>query len=148
MANPFVHIELNTDDMSAAKKFYRTVFAWKLNDIPSMHYTTIDVGKGTGGGMMQKAVPGSPTLWLPYVEVDSVKATIAKARKAGADVHVEYMPIPGMGAFGVFVDPTGAPLGVWEMAKAAPKRTAKKAAKKAAKKPAKKAAKKAARKRQ
>ena len=38
-----------------------------------------------------------------------------------------YQPIPGMGAFGIFVDPTGAALGVWEPA---PKKPAKKAKKK------------------
>lgn len=147
MANPFVHIELNTDDVAAAKKFYKRVFDWKLQDPPGMHYTMIDVGKGVGGGMMEKPMHDAPTMWLPYVEVDSVQATIAKARKAGADVKVAHMPLGGnMGAIGVFVDPTGAGIGVWEKPKAAPKRAAKKSAKKKSAKTAavKKSAKKGA----
>ncbi|MDA0337541.1 MAG: VOC family protein [bacterium] len=51
MANPFVHIELSTDDVAKAKKFYRGVFDWKLADMPmgpDMVYTMIDVGKGVG----------------------------------------------------------------------------------------------------
>ncbi len=133
MGNPFVHIELSADDVAAAKKFYKSVFDWKLKDV-SGPYTMIDVGKGTGGGMAGKQMPNQPTMWLPYVEVTDVKKTIAKAQSAGAKVLVEYMPIGEMGAIGVFVDPQGAPLGVWEMTKkAAPAKrsAAKKTAKKA-----------------
>ena len=45
MGNPFVHIELSTDDVAKAKKFYKSVFDWKLSDIPKMGYTMLDVGK-------------------------------------------------------------------------------------------------------
>jgi predicted enzyme related to lactoylglutathione lyase len=144
MSNPFAHIELNTDDLAKAKKFYKSVFDWKLNDMPGgMPYTMIDVGKGTGGGMQKKPMAEAPTSWLPYVEVASVKTSLAKASKAGAQVVLDYMPIGNNGAIGVFVDPTGAALGVWEAAKkaaAAKKPAAKKAAKAVAKKPAAKKA--------
>ncbi len=139
MGNPFSHIELSADDIAAAKKFYKSVFDWKLKDV-SGPYTMIEVGKGTGGGMTAKMMPTQPTTWLPYVTVDDVKKTIAKAKAGGATIIVDYQSIGDMGAIGVFVDPQGAALGLWEMAKKAP--APKKAAKKAAKKPAKKAAKK------
>lgn len=129
MGNPFVHIELSTDDVAQAKKFYRSVFDWKLADAKmdgGMVYTMLDVGKGVGGGMQKKMMAGAPTAWLPYVEVADVKKTLAKASKAGAQVVVDYQPIGEMGAIGVFVDPTGAAIGVWEMAKKAPKKAAKK----------------------
>ena len=147
MSNPFAHIELNTDDLAKAKKFYKSVFDWKMNDMPGVPYTMIDVGKGTGGGMQTKPMAEAPTSWLPYVEVSSVKGSLAKATKAGARVVLDYMQIGTNGAIGVFLDPTGAALGVWEAGKktaAAAKKPAKKKA--AAKKPAKKAAKKKAKK--
>jgi uncharacterized protein len=117
MANAFAHIELNTDDLAAAKSFYKKVFDWKLSAIPGMSYTLIDVGKGTGGGMTEKQMKEQPTAWLPYVEVKDVKETLAKAQKAGARIVVDYMEIGEMGAIGVFVDPTGAGLGIWATAK-------------------------------
>jgi predicted enzyme related to lactoylglutathione lyase len=129
MPNAFCHIELHTDDVGKSKKFYKSLFKWKLAAFPG-DYTMIDVGKGVGGGMMQKPMAEQPTAWMPYVEVDNVKKTVAKAKKLGANVIVEYMEIPnGMGSFGLFIDPNGAALGVWEVAK----RKAKKAAKKKAK---------------
>ena len=138
MANPFVHIELNTDDTTKAKKFYKSIFGWKMEDMPmgpGMTYTMIDAGEGTSGGISQKPAPEAPTMWLAYVQVDSVKKTIAKAAKGGAQIIVAEQAVPGMGTFGIFLDPSGAALGIWEPAakpKAAKKAPAKK---KAAKKP-------------
>ena len=145
MGNPFAHIELSADDVASAKKFYKSVFDWKLDDMPfgDMTYTMIGVGKGTGGGMTPKMMgPQQPTAWLPYVEVADVAKSLEKAKTAGATVVVERTPIgENMGSFGIFVDPQGAHLGLWEAAKKAPatrsaakKKPAKKAAKKAAKK--------------
>lgn len=150
MPNSFAHVELNTDDVNAAKKFYSSVFAWKLQDMPEVNYTMIDAAGGTGGGMQKKQMPQQPSAWLPYVSVDDVKKTLAKAKKAGAAVVLEYQPIGEMGAIGIFVDPQGVALGVWEAGPAAQaaqssaattKKARKKAAKKSGKKPAKKAAK-------
>ena len=49
MANPFVHVELNTTDLNKAKAFYGNLFDWKLDDLPigSDTYTMIRVGQGT-----------------------------------------------------------------------------------------------------
>lgn len=145
MGNPFVHIELSTDDVAGAKKFYKKLFAWKIKDMksPGMPYTLIDFGSKTaGGGITGKQMPDQPTAWLAYVEVASVKKTLAKVDAAGGRVVVPFMPIGDMGAIGVLLDPAGAALGLWEKAKVKAK---KKAPKKAAKKSApKKAAKKKA----
>lgn len=167
MANPFVHVELTTSDLGQAKKFYRTLFGWKLDDMPmpgGMTYTLIDAGSGNvGGGMQAKPMPNAPTTWLSYVLVDDVKKSIATARKHGASIVVDYQEVMDRGAFGIFVDPAGAMLGLWQSfdhptkPAAAKKKNAtakqslakKAAAKKstAKKSPAKKAAKKAVKRR-
>ena len=82
MANQFAHIELTTSDLGKAKKFYKKLFDWKLTDMPMDHgavYTMIAPGKGAGGGMQAKPMPEAPVTWLPYVEVDSVPRSLAKA---------------------------------------------------------------------
>jgi predicted enzyme related to lactoylglutathione lyase len=74
MANPFVHVELHTNDLARAKEFYGKLFAWKLQDMPMPgggSYTMIDVGGGTGGGMMVNQAPGAPSHWMSYVGVDA-----------------------------------------------------------------------------
>jgi predicted enzyme related to lactoylglutathione lyase len=135
MGNPFVHMELSTGNVDAAKKFYKKVFDWKLEDTKGMPYTMIKTGaKDVGGGITKTHMEGQPTAWLVYAKVDSVKKTMAKAEKAGAKAVVAYMDIGAMGAIGIFADPTGGHFGVWEAAKKTAKKTGKK---KSAKKPAK-----------
>ena len=132
MPNPFAHIELTTGDLGAAKKFYKKLFDWKLSDSPMGTtggiYTMVAPGKGPGGGMQAKPMPNAPVAWMPYVEVDNVKKILAKAEKGGATVVVPVTDIGKNGIIGVFVDPTGATLGVWYKAKPA-KKSAKKASK-------------------
>jgi predicted enzyme related to lactoylglutathione lyase len=149
MANGFCHTELNTTDLGKAKKFYAKLFDWKLADLSmgGNTYTMVDTGKPapgmTNGGMQKVPMAGMPSAWLTYVLVDDVKKTIAQAKKLGATIHVDGMDV-GMGILGIFTDPTGASLGVWQP-KPQPKAAAKKPAAKKA--PAKKApAKKPARK--
>lgn len=141
MGNPFVHLDLSTTDRKAAQQFYSKVFDWKFKDMPQMNWTGIDVGKGVGGGIGDKQMEQQPTAWTAYVDVADVKKSLAKAAAAGATVVQDYMEIPGMGALGVFLDPQGASIGVWQtFAQPKPARKpARKAARKAAKKPAKKA---------
>jgi predicted enzyme related to lactoylglutathione lyase len=131
MANPFAHIELTTRDLGAAKKFYKKLFDWKLTDMPMgpSVYTMIAPGKGPGGGMQAQPMPEAPVTWLPYVEVDSVKKSLAKAEKGGAKVVLPVTDIGKNGIIAVFVDPAGAALGLWSKAKPA-KKSAKKTAKK------------------
>jgi predicted enzyme related to lactoylglutathione lyase len=116
MANAFVHVELNTTDLERAKTFYGSLFDWKLADMPMPDgtYTMIDVGDGTGGGMLKHPMPGAPSMWLPYVLVDDVRAATEKAKSLGASVVKDVTEIPEMGAFTIILDPTGAALGLWQ----------------------------------
>ncbi len=143
----FVHMELNTSDPEAAKKFYGGVFGWKYQDVPMPDgvYTMVMAGETPIGGFQKNPMPGAPSHWLGYIGVDSVKRALNKAVKRGATVVVPVTKVPGMGSLAIFTDPTGAAFAVWEAAaptaaqrKAAKKKTAKKkvAKKKVAKKKA------------
>lgn len=117
MGNPFVHVELMTHDLEKAKTFYGKLFDWKLTDVPmgpGGSYTLIDVGGGTGGGMMKHPVPGGPPAWMAYVQVEDVTAATKKARGLGATILQDGVEVPGYGRFTVFSDPTGAVLALWQ----------------------------------
>ena len=116
MANPFVHVELNTTDLSKAKDFYGKLFDWKLEDVSMGNdtYTMIKVGEGTGGGMMKHPMPGAPSTWLAYVLVDDIAAATQKAKSLGATVIKDVTEVMGAGWFSIILDPTGAALGLWK----------------------------------
>jgi predicted enzyme related to lactoylglutathione lyase len=115
MANPFVHVELNTTDVGKAKDFYSRLFDWKLEDMPMEggSYTVIRVGEGTGGGLMKHPVPGAPSAWLAYVLVDDIAAATRKAKSLGAKIKKDVTDV-GFGSLSIIEDPTGATLGFWQ----------------------------------
>ncbi len=115
MANPFVHVELNSTDVPKAKAFYAKLFDWKLEDVPiGDGYTMVDVGKGTGGGIMKQLIPNASSSWLAYVQVDDIKAATQKAKSLGAKVMKDVTEVADMGSLSIIVDPTGAMLGLWK----------------------------------
>src|SRR6266568_4630600 len=113
VANPFCHVELNTNDVNKAKTFYTKLFDWKLEDVPG-DYTMIKVGEGTGGGLMKNPIPGAPSFWLSYVLVDDIEAATKKAKSLGATVMKDVTEVMNMGWLSIIVDPTGAMLGLWK----------------------------------
>jgi uncharacterized protein len=115
MANPFVHIELQTQDVEKSRKFYANMFDWKMEEIPGMDYTIINVGEGTGGGMMKNPMLSGTDNWLPYIMVDDVTASTKKAKSLGATIAKDITEVPDMGWFSVIIDPTGASFGLWHV---------------------------------
>ena len=116
MANPFCHIELLTENPGQAKEFFGQLFDWKFEDfqMPEGTYTMINVGEGTGGGMMKNPIPNTPSHWLAYVQIDDLQAYTEKAKSLGATICKEITEIPETGSFSVIQDPTGAVLALWE----------------------------------
>jgi predicted enzyme related to lactoylglutathione lyase len=116
MANPFVHVELSTTDVAKAKAFYGKLFSWKMEDMPTPMgpYTMISVGEGTGGGLMKHPVPGAPSAWLAYVQVDDIGAATQKAKSLGATVMRDVTEVMDAGWLSIIIDPTGAALGLWK----------------------------------
>ena len=117
MANPFVHVELHTGDVNKAKDFYTRLFGWKLQDVPmpggSGNYTLIDVGEGTGGGMMPNPVPGVPSHWMAYVGVEDIYEATLKAKQLGATIAQDVIQVGDFGWMSVLIDPTGATVALW-----------------------------------
>ncbi|MBW2462204.1 MAG: VOC family protein, partial [Deltaproteobacteria bacterium] len=85
----FEHMELNTSDPKAAKKFYKGVFGWKLEDMkmPQGVYTMIRDAAGKAiGGILKHPIAGAPSSWLGYVSVASVKRFLKKIEGRGGNV--------------------------------------------------------------
>lgn len=118
MANPFVHVELQTKDLAKAKDFYGKLFDWKLEDVPmpggAGSYTMVKVGEGTGGGMFENSDPNASSTWLAYVAVDDIAASTNKARTLGATVAQDVMEVGDYGWMSVIIDPTGAVIAMWK----------------------------------
>jgi predicted enzyme related to lactoylglutathione lyase len=114
MANPFVHLELNTPDLSKAKAFYSALFGWQLqdNDMGSMIYSTFKPEEGPGGGIT--SFPGGNHGWLAYVGVKDIDESTDKARSLGATIHTGPQEIPNIGWMTIMTDPTGCTIAIFQ----------------------------------
>ncbi len=111
MANHIVHWDLLVSDMERSKAFYSGIFDWRFDDSSFPGYTIIDVGEeGRGGGMMQSPSGTGGHALNAYFGVDDVDETLAKAAAGGAAVVVPKTEIPGIGFWGMFTDPDGIPM--------------------------------------
>lgn len=114
MSNPFAYAELHTDAPAAAKAFYAQLLSWRMEDAPKSEgkYTEIQPGEGFPAGLTQNRY-GGESHWLPYIKVDDLTASTARAKSLGARALIELQAIPE-GRFSVLVDPTGARFGLWQ----------------------------------
>ena len=117
MAQPFVHLELNTPDQAKAKSFYGDLCGWTFQDMdmgPAGTYSVFRPESGPGGGIF--TMPGAPTekAWLPYIGVDDLKVATDKAASLGAKVLMRDQEVPGQGWFSILTDPTGCNVALWQ----------------------------------
>ena len=54
-------------------------------------------------------------MWMGYVTVENLEASVAKAGELGAEVLKGITAIP-MGRFAILADPQGAVVGLWQFA--------------------------------
>lgn len=105
--------ELQTTDATAAKAFYTALFGWKTEAFGGGMDYTILMNEGKGfGGIMQAPKPGMPAMWVNYVVVKNVDATVARITKLGGKVCVPPFDVPGVGRLAIVQDPQGAVFGI------------------------------------
>jgi len=116
-----VWFEIPADNLGRAKKFYSSLFGWKISPIPGMsgpdghNYHHIDTGgedASPDGGLMQRVQPQQPI--TQYVGVPSVTKFMAKVTKLGGKICVPKSPVPSMGYFAVCEDTEGNVFALWE----------------------------------
>ena len=100
-------------DPEKLQAFYGKVFDWTFKH-EMEDYTFIATGQDPGGGLMKKPPEAPMPAMYVYFLVDDVSATLKKVEEAGGKMIVPKTPIPNMGAFGMFADPEGIVVGIFE----------------------------------
>ena len=116
-----IWFEIPADKPERAKKFYSSLFGWKISKFPGMgEYWHIDTGgedASPDGGMMPRKHPEQPV--TNYVRVDSVDASAARVKKLGGSICMQKTAVPEMGYFVICQDTEGNTFALWEMNKGA-----------------------------
>ncbi len=121
--NPVVHFEMPAVNNKRTKKFYETVFGWKMEQLgPEMgNYllaTTTPIDKkrmhkrkgAINGGFYKRGKNGK----VPHlvIAVNNIKSHITIVKKAGGKVLGIPMEIPGIGLFVMSKDTEGNRIGL------------------------------------
>ena len=110
----FIWYELLTTDPDAAADFYGSVLGWEVNDSgqAGMDYRLLSIGDTNIGGMMaltsESLEAGMRPVWLGYIGVNDVDATIGAITAAGGTVRMPATDSPGVGRLALLADPQGA----------------------------------------
>ncbi len=102
-----VHIEIPAANSAKAAKFYQDLFGWKTTRDEKMDYTMWEPSEGPGGGFSPLGENVKPGDVLIFVDSEDIEADLKKVEKLGGKVFRPKSEIPGIGWFGVFMDPTG-----------------------------------------
>jgi hypothetical protein len=107
--------ELYTDQPEKSVAFYEAIGGFKdapMDMGPMGTYHVLEsAGKGRAG-IMKSPMPGIPQHWMPYVQVANADQTAEKAKRLGCDIKLPPNTVPNVGRLSVFVDPSGASLGI------------------------------------
>lgn len=121
-ASGIVWFEIPADDTDRAKKFYGSLFGWKIAPFPGMtapearEYLHIDTGGADAspdGGIMKRMYPEQGI--TSYVSVASIARYAAKVQKLGGSICKEKTAVPGMGYFAICKDTENNAFAIWEM---------------------------------
>ena len=111
-----VWFEIPADNPQRAKKFYSSLFGWKVDPFPGMtDYWHIDTGGGDDtpdGGLMVRKHPAQPI--TNYVAVASVDKSAAKVEKLGGKICKSKTAVPQMGYFVICQDTEDNMFALWE----------------------------------
>lgn len=109
--------ELITPNKDASVSFYSQLFGWTTEDMElpdGCVYTMFKVGdRPVAGCCVPPAESEAPPMWLSYVNVEDIDASVNKAKSLGATICKERVDLP-MGSFAVISDPQGATFAFWQ----------------------------------
>jgi len=113
MGHPVNWFEIEGPDGKALSSFYKKVFSWKVSSgAGGMTMVTAEPG-GIAGGIVPSR-DGSAAVRV-YVSVADIDAHLAKVEKAGGKRVMDKMELPeGWGWIGMFLDPAGNQVGLWQ----------------------------------
>jgi hypothetical protein len=119
----FVWPELGSTDQAAAKRFYPSLFGWRVEETPmapDQPPYTIFTLKGRACAALYQLMPeqvqqGVPPHWGAYIAVDDCDATMEKVKaQGGAIVMGPYDVMKTYGRMAVCRDPQGAVFSLWQ----------------------------------
>jgi uncharacterized protein len=113
----FSWVDLQTDDLDGARRFYGALFGWSYEDVPIGDGAVYSMAKVQGhnvAGLGERQDESMPPHWNCYVTVADADAGAARALERWAKLLSEPLDVFDAGRMAAFADPQGAVLSVWQ----------------------------------
>lgn len=109
------HTELATTDPAATQRFLEKIFGWKFDKVktPTGDLRTYRTPGGSQGSV-RPVQPREAPASINYILVKDLDATAEGIRKAGGEIVMPRVDVPGMGSFFWFKLPGGPILACWQ----------------------------------
>jgi len=112
-------VDTGQPDPEAAVAFYGELFGWEFQDAtppgsPLRYFVAQLRGRDVAGiGSQPEGAPPTP-VWSTYISVENADDVAEKVKSAGGSVLLDPADVSDAGRVGVFADPSGAALGIWQ----------------------------------
>jgi predicted enzyme related to lactoylglutathione lyase len=113
MPSEIAHIEFKSVNFARTSEFYGKLFDWQMEQNASASYMKLAGGDGPSAGWFRADLVQSPGP-VAYLPVDDLEAKLAQVEEAGGRILVRTLPFAGGGEIGLFADPDGNVLGLWQ----------------------------------
>ena len=114
---PIVHVEIASAENDAQKAFYNALLGWEVNEVPmgdDFTYVMFNTGKDTNVALSPVGDGVKPGDVILYFQSEDLDADMARVSELGGQVILPRQEVPGFGALGMFLDPTGNRVAFWQ----------------------------------
>ena len=117
----WVWAELWARDPDAEAEFYRQVVGYQHDriDVAGGAYEVLTSGGQQRAGLLKVPSESIEPVWAPYLEVEDLQATLARAVELGGAVLVEPKQLHSVGSVALIADPARAAFFVYQRPRAA-----------------------------
>lgn len=115
-AGDIFHVELQSADAGATRKFMEAVFGWRFTATPHPDFHLIETPGGGEGHIGPIADAGGAPSLTSYLLVEDLDAAAAAIQGNGGEIVQPRAEAPGQGSYLWFRAPGGETMVAWEHA--------------------------------
>ena len=116
MAGRVTYFEIYGDEPAKLAAFYHELLGWRIERAEGVDYWRIwtEQPSGVSAGGLTFRPAFAQCGWINFVEVESLDATLAAAKRLGGEILKDRTAVPRTAWHAVIADPAGNAFVIWQ----------------------------------